>query len=219
MKTVLHLHIPRTGGISVSRALSSALSDREIVRGNASDDLRKEAAQRTDIGLVSGHFLFGLHEVLDNFVYFVVLRDPVERVRSIYDFVRMHPIHPQYDRYQASSLADLFADPRVERSQLSNGQVMQVAGFELGGAPVGDLELERAWENLCRDDVVVTTTERIDRGLDELSRRIGRPLPPYRKTMNRVARSPVAPGVIERIADLNRLDAELVRRVREAFPQ
>jgi hypothetical protein len=219
MKTVLHLHIPRTGGISVSRALSAALSDREIVRGNSSDDLRKAVARGADIGLVSGHFLFGLHKVLDNFVYFVVLRDPVERVRSIYDFVRMHPTHPHYERYHANSLAELFADPKVTRSQLSNGQVMQVAGFESGTNPVEEPELEQAWENLCRDDVVVTTTERIDKGLDELSRRIGRRLPPYRKAMNKVPRSPVAPGVIDRIADLNRLDAELVRRVRETFPQ
>ena len=215
MTTVLHLHIPRTGGISVSRALAAALSEREIVRGNTSADLQKAVDRGADIGLVTGHFRFGLHELLKDFVYFVVLRDPVERVRSIYDFVRMHPIHPQYERYRANSLAELLADPRISRSQLSNGQVMQVAGSERGADAVGGPQLERAWKNLCRDDVVVATTERIDDGLRELSRRIGRPLPPYRKAMNKVARSAVSADVIERIRELNRLDAELYRRARE----
>jgi len=217
MTTVLHLHIPRTGGISVSRALAEALSEREIVRGNSSEDLRNAVKRGADIGLVTGHFRFGLHELLSDFLYFVVLRDPVQRVRSIYDFVRMHPIHPQYERYRASSLAELLADPKVSRSQLSNGQVMQVTGGEMGTRAVGEAELEQAWKNLCRDDVVVATTERINDGLQELSARIGRPLPPYRKAMNRVARSAVGPEVLERITELNRFDIDLLGRVRERF--
>jgi hypothetical protein len=216
MTVVLHLHIPRTGGTSISRALVAALKDREVVRAKGPADLRAALDRGADVGLVTGHYAWGIHALLSDYVYLIVLRDPVERVRSLYDYIRVQPIHPQQKLFAAHPLEELLDGRPALNPYFSNGQVRQLVG-PVSADEVGLALLERAWENICRDDAIVTFTDRIEKGLSALSERIGRPIPPYRKAMNRIARTPIADGTADRIRELNALDAELYRRARERF--
>lgn len=181
MTTVLHLHIPRTGGISVSRALIAALNDREVVRATRLADLRAALDRGADVGLVTGHYTWGMHALLSDFVYFTALRDPVERVRSLYDYIRVQPVHPQHELFAARPLEELLDGRPLLDPHFSNGQVRQLAGPRSATEEVGPALLERAWENLCRDDVIVTFTDRIEEGLIALAQRIGRSVPPYKR--------------------------------------
>jgi hypothetical protein len=217
MTAVLHLHIPRTGGISVSRALIAALGDREVVRATRPADLRAVLDKGTDVGLVTGHYQWGMHELLSDFVYFTALRDPVERVRSLYDYIRVQRVHPHHELFAARPLGELLDGGPLLDPYFSNGQVRQLAGLRSAADEMGAALLNRAWENLCRDDVIVTFTDRIEEGLIALGQRIGRSIPPYKKAMNRIARTPIADRTSDRIRELNRLDAELYRRARERF--
>jgi hypothetical protein len=217
MTTVLHLHIPRTGGISVSRALIAALNDREVVRATRLADLRAVLHRGADVGLVTGHYAWGMHALLSDFVYFTALRDPVERVRSLYDYISRQPVHPHHELFAACPLEELLDGRPILDPYFSNGQVRQLAGPRSTTGELGPALLERAWENLCRDDVIVTFTDRIEEGLIALAQRIRRPVPPYKKAMNRTARTPIVDGTSDRIRELNRLDAELYRRARERF--
>lgn len=214
--TVLHLHVPRTGGISVGRALTAALGTREIVRTHKRSDLAAAIERGADIGLVSGHYPWGLHELLPDHVYFIVVRDPVERVLSLYNFVRSVPVHPRHKLFSAHTLEDLLKRPMLRRF-FSNGQVRQIGAWQRGAEPLGPPVMARAWEHLCQDDVVVTLTDRIDDGLLRLGQRIGMPIPPHRKSMNSAPRTSIATSVLEDIRSLNELDAELYRRARERF--
>jgi hypothetical protein len=208
--------VPRTGGISVGRALTVALGDREIVRANTRSDLAAAVERGADVGLVSGHFPWGLHELLPEHVYFVALRDPVERVRSLYDYIRVVTVHPRHKLFLENSLEGLLKKPKM-RAMLSNGQVRQIGAWRRGEEEMGPAIMERAWENLCRDDVVVTFTDRIDAGLQLLGERIGKPIPPLRKSMNKVGRTPIGENVLADLRQMNELDSELYRRARQRF--
>ena len=218
MKTVLHLHIPRTGGTSVSRALRSALRDRRVVLSASRQDLREALQDGADVGLVSGHFYWGMHqELLADYVYFIVLRDPVERVKSLYDYIRGLPTHSSHQLFAKTRLEDLLEQPE-HRLSLSNGQVRPVGGLHPARGSMGEAILERAWENLNREETVVGFTDRIAEGLAQLGHRLHRSIPPLAKTMNRSTdRTPADAALDARILALNELDMELFRRARERF--
>lgn len=214
--TVLHLHVPRTGGISVGRALTAALGSREIVRTPNRSDLVAALERGADVGLVSGHFPWGLHELLPEHVYFVALRDPVERARSLYDYIRVVPVHPRHQLFSTHSLEELLRKPKM-RSYFSDGQVRQIGAWQRGVEPMGASVLERSWEHLCRDDIVVTFTDRIDAGLRLLAERIDKPIRPHKKSMNKGPRTPIEEHVLDDLRSLNAFDIELYRRARERF--
>ena len=216
MMTVLHLHVPRTGGISVARALTAALGDREVLRTKKPSDVTAALQRGADVGLVSGHFPWGLHELFADSLYFIVLRDPVERVRSLYDYIRAVPVHRHHKRFSSNTLETLLKQAQV-RTYLSNGQVRQIGALQPGTEKMSEAVLARAWGNICRDDVVVGFTDRIGEGLDRLAARVGRSIPTPRKAMNRVPRSGLDDQVIEDLRRLNELDIELYRRARARF--
>jgi len=217
MTAVLHLHIPRTGGTSVARALTAALSDREIIRSGRPGDVSAALRRGAEIGLVSGHYPWGMHELLPDHVYFIVLRDPIERVRSMYDFIRAQPAHRHHALLAELPLDSALADPSL-RKKFFNGQVRQIAGYRPGQEEMTASILDRAWENLCREDVVVAFTDRIQEGLARLSARLGRPIAPYRRiNRSKAGGGPPHAEVIEAIGRLNEFDIELHRRARERF--
>jgi hypothetical protein len=149
MITVLHLHVPRTGGISVARALTAAFGNREVLRTKKASDVMAALERGADVGLVSGHFRFGLHELVADPLYFIVLRDPVERVRSLYDYIRAVPVHRHHKRFASHSLETLLKQPPV-RSYFANGQIRQIGALRPGTERMSAAVLERAWDNLCR---------------------------------------------------------------------
>ena len=151
MMTVLHLHVPRTGGISVARALTAALGDREVLRTKKPSDVSAALQRGADVGLVSGHFPWGLHELFADSLYFIVLRDPVERVRSLYDYIRAVPVHRHHKRFSSNTLETLLKQAQV-RTYLSNGQVRQIGALQPGTEKMSEAVLARAWGNICRDE-------------------------------------------------------------------
>jgi hypothetical protein len=215
--TLIHLHIPRTGGITVSRLLRTAYRGRVIVDYRDLEDFRKQTAMCSDIALVVGHSFWGLHEFLPGATYFVVLRDPVARVLSLYDFIRTQRAHRRYAEFNSRKLEEILSVPGIERKLLANGQVRQLIGPQAEGAAMGEAELERAWSNLCLSDVVIAFTDQLANGLAQLSERVGIPIGMPTKTRNASPRSNVSDEGRRRIELLNQWDRELYSRARERF--
>jgi hypothetical protein len=131
--------------------------------------------QQPDVHVVLGHFTFGLHEYLNRPVTYVTfVRDPVERVVSLYFHLLAYPDHYPLNSYVASrrvGIADFVMN--LERREVDNDQVRRISGID---APFGGCTpemLEQAKENLTTRFSVVGLTERFAESLVLLKLRFG----------------------------------------------
>lgn len=225
---VLFLHIPKAGGSTLGEYVYN-----QCCVPNASDDNPLNAGVayleygfikdpeltipehvvsllgRRDLRAVIGHFWFGLHEHLTQpFRYITLLRDPVERVVSLYYFTKMQ---------ETMSLEEFARNPPFR--EVDNDQTRRIAGVN---PPVGECTretLDLARENLRRHFDVVGTTERMDDSLAQLNVKLGwhRDVVSFPRNVNaeRPKSSVITCEAVEAVRARNELDYELWRYASE----
>lgn len=184
---LFHLHPPKTGGKTIESQLKIVLKDR-LVRISrlfpeiAVEDVANyaEAFQarpdKIDGGaaVLTGHFCYGLHEVLGvPPVYFSIVRDPVERLKSYYNYlINSEPyfVRDFVERHRIS-FADLahFGDgymvedyPREFDIMVENGQVRLIAGMTGTLArPTTEEIYEHALANVANGYLFLAPTARV----------------------------------------------------------
>jgi hypothetical protein len=183
--TVLFLHIPKAGGQTLGEVVYAQARD-QARDETAPDDLLlpggvayltygflKERPlavpehvlpllRRQDLRAVIGHFWFGLHEhVARPYRYITALRDPVERVLSLYYYTRLH---------ESTTLDAFLAEPPFR--EVDNDQTRRIAGVDPEVGECTEAMLQKAKENLRRF-AVAGTIERLDEMLVLFKRRLG----------------------------------------------
>jgi len=209
MKTILHLHIPRAGGSSVHSKMAATLGSKYCISGNTYEAIRDQIPDKGEIKYVTGHFSWGLHKYFPNSVYFIVLRNPVDRLGSLYDFIRGNTQHSKNSLYSSKSLLETLSLPEVTFTQMSNGQVRQLVGHHQVGKAMIMMHFFCALRNLFRRSVVVTFPDQIDRGLEKLARKVGCPPPSPTLVTNKSDRHHLARIERSRICRLNIWDIAL----------
>jgi hypothetical protein len=92
--TVIFLHIPKTGGTTITRMLRKEFSRQECFDHVKLKARRRRHLEQPDgvhhgIKCVLGHYRYGIHTHFDQPArYFTMLRDPVERILSMYSYKR-----------------------------------------------------------------------------------------------------------------------------------
>jgi hypothetical protein len=172
------------------------------------------AARSDEIRVVMGHFPFGIHQLLPkSSTYLTVLREPIDRVVSLYYHTLKYSNNPLHDRLvtEGISLKEFVSD--IACKEADNDQTRRLSGInpEFGQCSVEMLEIAK--QNLRERFSVVGITERFDETL-VLSRRIlgwhgSTDYWPSLVNKDRPRRESLSSEAADTIAKHNALDAEL----------
>lgn len=164
---------------------------------------------------------FGMHEFLSRpFVYITLLRNPVDRILSMYHYVMRTPnhyLHKQGRISRASTLKD-FVSGKVT-NEINNGQTRMISGIT--NIPFGKCDhtlLEKARDNIDKYFAVVGLVEEFDPSLLLMKRTLGWKTPYYTKRnvtkdISRV--QGISDDTLNLIGEYNQLDMELYQYAKE----
>ena len=209
------MHIPKTAGRTLRSILEKNYSKDEVIRTYSTKQIERFQSlsknEKDQIKLIIGHNYFGMHEHLDGpFSYITMLRDPIERVLSLYYFILREPGTPMYKKYNGKGL-DYFLD---EEPQTINWQTRFVSG--------GELDLSKAKDHLKKYFSVVGISERFDESLLLIEKELGIKNLNYKSfnvTPNRPRKEEISPQILKRIEQNVNLDLELYKYALELFEE
>lgn len=121
---LIHLHIPKCAGTSINTVLQDRFPG--LILGNRNPEtverLERLSVEERDraFAVVLGHWEWGIHEKFSRpAVYFSVVRPPISRIASFYNFIHRDPNHGLH-RVLKRSLTDLnaFADVLMENPHI-----------------------------------------------------------------------------------------------------
>ena len=187
----IYTHIPRTGGTTLQALAMQQYSPHEIVRvyGAAIADPRPVMGEKRDWGGIkwlTGHNSYGIGKYLPPGVscqYVTLLRDPIARVLSAYEYIRRSPSHHLHKDAREMDIGT-FASCGIT-TELDNGMVRQISGIcgELpqwawpeAQVPMGKVTQEicdHAMVNLRDAYTIVGVMERYEESISLFARELG----------------------------------------------
>lgn len=221
------IHIPKTAGTTLTSILDSKFSRDEIcpevfLRKLQDYSPEQLAAYR----LFRGHFSYDIGRCLPRSPHMItMLRDPVERVISAYEFMKTCIIiHPQaaitQQKARSLPLKDYIRDPAI--SGVINGQTRQIAGR----AWRGDVRsVETDWLHGAQEHLdsfaFVGLTEQFNESMALLNYTFGwSPLQQIQRLMvgsKRLKREQLTAEELEIILEYNQLDVALYSYAKTLF--
>ena len=131
-KTVIFNHIPKTAGLTLNAIMEKQYSKHRIFSTLGWDGGRREAIdyfknlselERNKFSLITGHSALELFDFVESPIVLILLRHPVERVISLFSYVRRNSWHEFYKITNKYTLSECFKNKiHYEWKELSNGQ-------------------------------------------------------------------------------------------------
>ena len=167
---IFFLHVPKTGGTTLWGVIRRQYGNRHYLRVQkrvlAENVADLEQRLVDDVGpnrlrLVGGHVPYGCHRATERpYIYFTMLRDPVQWIFSSYYKILRKPQHPLYAEFAALDNDMAACIPLLE----DNLQTRMLAGLDDSG-PCTREHLEIAKRHLRDEMQVVGLLERYDETL------------------------------------------------------
>lgn len=223
---VLHYHLFKNAGTSIDTILRNNFGDRWITKEFPTQPLGHMELvadwirQHPDADAFSTHTALGPIPKMDgvNIVSIIFLRDPIERIRSVYKFERTQGGNTLGAKLAAENTFDGYVRARLALEgdrQCRNFQTARLASFVRGPKP----ELDRAIAGL-KELSLVGFVDDMDQSLTQLAAVLRPYFPEFAWKQVRENASSGGPHEVERPAfrkllkEANKLDEELVRRAK-----
>ncbi|MEM6622517.1 MAG: sulfotransferase family 2 domain-containing protein [Pseudomonadota bacterium] len=216
---LLHTHIPKTGGSSLSHGLAGIVGavntmdlrmNRRVDLDEMSDD------DLAELLLLSGHFTYGVHQRFKRTpLYIAAVREPVARAVSEYRYIRTHPKqrhHKELQDLDFEAAWNLLKEARGASGE--NAQSRQITANRQKSA-VAEKDL---WQMAEYGYFLIIPQPKINTALQRLRGAFG--VPWSRLSKHNVSEGnevKVSTEMRSRILDANRSDMELFARVTEDF--
>lgn len=217
---LIYLHIPKAAGTTLNGIINQQYARNKLFRfdgiNNHQQFTNLPPVQQDKVQLLRGHFAFGLHQLISRpCIYFTVLRHPVKRVISQYNYIRNNPHNPQFKLLQSISLEEYILK---EGKRLCNQQTNMISGLSTP-KNCSDIEvLKIAQDNLDRYFAVVGITEMFDETLLTLQQKFGWKIPYYVKqntAQNHSEEKSIPQSTIALIEEYGSLDLQLYDRAKQ----
>lgn len=220
-RIVVFLHIPKTGGVTMRRLLDRQYTKQRVFRYPAEKPMQVlgqlTSAERQNIRCVYGHFRYGVHRHFHRrAVYITMVRDPLDRILSMYYFIRSRPQNKLHHQAKQMSFSQFVTsrDPRI-RAALNNHQTRMISGKR-------HPDLKKAIENIKRDFVVVGITDMYPESVFMMKQLLGWKDADYTRenvTQNRPKHPRVPDHIVRIIRQNNALDYRLYRFAKNRLQQ
>jgi len=222
---VIFLHIPKTAGTTLLKIINQNYDKRSVCSiypkpGEKTLEIFKSLseARKRKIMFLSGHFLFGIHELLPfPSTYITFLRDPVDRVISFYHFILRNPKHYLHNKVKSRKMGlEEFIQSNIT-NETFNEQTALIAGSKKG---VNRLEIAK--ENIRNNFSFIGFTEMFDESLMLLKRTLGWGNVFYTRenvARNRPVKERISGGTAKLIEEKNMRDIELYKYARGLFEE
>lgn len=218
-KGLIFLHLPKNAGTTLNGILEKKYSKKEIfhVRYNENGIWNlnefKELPQeeKDNIQLLTGHFNFGLHEYFSNdFNYITMLRHPVERTVSFYNFIKKQKTHRLFDSVKNKSIIECVT--QVKDFDVVNGQARKLSNTD-----DENLMLNKALENIEQHFVFVGIQEYFDESILLLNNKLKLGIRYYSKLNVTRVKPQIDTELIREIEKTNQVDLELYNIIKNRF--
>jgi hypothetical protein len=145
------IHLPRTGGSAVQHHLDSIAGRANVVRVKLPPDFLGQLADLRSTQIVLGHFFYPVVRLLPGAGIATVVRDPVERTISVWEYLHWQPHHPDHELLSSRGIGsiDEFARDGHLAGHVRDNQT-RLLGMEydleaiVAALEAGEIDLEEA---------------------------------------------------------------------------
>lgn len=223
-EALIFLHIPKTAGTTLNRIIEWQYDPRLIytidpyqIRATVGRLQTLPEERRRRLRVVRGHLIYGVHEFLpQGGTYITMLRDPVKRVLSSYQFILRRPLHPLHRKLKAKGIGvEEFLNYTAKRQNL---QTKMLAGVPYVG-PCDEETLARAIAHADKSFRVVGLSERFQESLLMIASSFGWKIPYYENRKVSKNRPAIDPAMLELIREHNPYDLALYEYGQKRFEE